>query len=119
MTRAARRLYVAAWLGRNPWREGLWPCVVRIAFRQDQEPTDAAASFKHEPEVGRAFGLPAFLGESADSGGHGAAQVGAGFQALAVNDFPLQVEDNYVARGFALGVDVVVVAGHAASFAKR
>jgi hypothetical protein len=49
-----------------------------IAFGEDQPPADAVAVYKHEPEVGRAFGLPAFRGESIDGGGHGKAQVGAG-----------------------------------------
>jgi hypothetical protein len=49
-----------------------------IAFGEDQPPADAVAVYKHEPEVGRAFGLPAFRGESIDGGGHGRAQVGAG-----------------------------------------
>jgi hypothetical protein len=93
-------------------REGLWPGVEGIAFGQDQQSANAVAVYKHEPEVGCAFGLPAFRSESIDGGGHGAAQVGGGFQSLAFDDFPLQVEENYVARGFTLRVDVVVVPGH-------
>jgi hypothetical protein len=36
---------------------------------------------------------------------------------LAFDDLPLQVKENYVPRGFGAGVDVVLVAGHRASFA--
>jgi hypothetical protein len=72
----------------------LWSGVERISFGQDQQPADAAAVYKHQPEVGRAFGLPALLGDAVDGGGHGRAQVGAGFQALAFDYFPLKFEDD-------------------------
>lgn len=65
------------------------------------------------------FRLPTLAGESIDGGGHGGAQVGAGFQALAVDNFPLQVEDDEVTRGLVRGVNVVVIPSHGASVASR
>jgi hypothetical protein len=52
-----------------------------------------------------------------DGGCHCRAQVGGRRQALAVNNFPLQVEEYDEARRFTVGVHVVVVAGHRASVA--
>jgi hypothetical protein len=91
---------------------------VRIAFGKNQQSADAAAVQKDETEPRFAFGLPAFFRETLQSCSHGFSQVGAGFEARAFDDFPLQVEENNEPNRLGADVDIVAIA-HGGSFANR
>ena len=92
--------------------------VIGIAFGQNEKPAVSLSPQEYESEPRCVFRLPALYFKSLQGCRHALCQVGRALQPLAFDDFPLQVEENYISWGVGAGVEVVMVSDHGGSFAK-